>query len=355
MPTVTYTPVVSTNGKFQRSESIFRRWIRANPVDSSDFPAAAGRYHLFVAYACPWANRALALLYMKGLEKCISISVVHPTFIPTRPGEAHVGWHFKSPGDPPLTNTEGHGSIPCDEFLTGGPDPVSGATFVRDLYEESAKSLNLDAATFARSYFSVPILWCKHLRQIVNNESSEIIRMLNSEFNEYASNSSLDLYPLSLRSSIEECNEWIYHGINNGVYTCGFSTTQEAYDAAVVSLFECLDKCESILSKQRYIAGPALTESDIRLFVTLVRFDEVYVVYFKTNCRCIREYPNIMNYCREIYQIPGVRKSVNMDHIKKHYFTSHSKLNLLAIVPKGPDTLKLLREPHNRNRFENNI
>jgi len=221
------------------------------------------------------------------------------------------------------------------------PDTVEGCTYVRDLYDI--------AGAPPGTRFTVPVLWDKQRRTIVNNESSEILRMLNSGFNHLASNPGLDLYPEHLRAAVDEANAWTYDGINNGVYRCGFATQQGAYDEAEAELFAALDRAEGVLSKQRYIAGDTLTEADVRLFMTLVRFDEVYVVYFKTNRRCIREYPNLSNYTRDVYQQPGVKETINMKHIKEHYFTSHPQLNHYAIVPRGPGTD--FDAPHDRGRF----
>ena len=230
---------------------------------------------------------------------------------------------------------------PCfSPYLRGcTPDVLYGSKYVRDLYDKVGAP--------AGTRFTVPILWDKKTHRIVSNESSEIIRDLNSRFNDFAKNPKLDLYPESLRAEIDSVNEWIYHDINNGVYKCGFAVSQAAYDEAVTNLFNALDKVEAILSARRFIAGDVLTEADVRLFCTLVRFDEVYVVYFKTNKKCIREYPNMSNYVRDVYQTEGMKKSVNMWHIKTHYFTSHPVLNANAIIPAGPDWWDL-DAPHDR-------
>mmetsp|Transcript_12116 Transcript_12116/g.28391 ORF Transcript_12116/g.28391 Transcript_12116/m.28391 type:complete len:215 (+) Transcript_12116:48-692(+) len=199
----------------------------------------------------------------------------------------------------------------------------------------------------------VPVLWDKETGTIVNNESSEIIRILGgAAFDSVAKNPALNLYPAALRPAIDEVNEWVYHKVNNGVYKCGFAKSQAPYDEAVAELFEALDRMEAILGEQRFLAGPAFTEADVRAFVTLVRFDEVYVVYFKTNKARISDYPNLRNYIREIYQMPGVADSVNMAHIKMHYFTSHAHLNPFGVIPAGPDVLTDLVQPHDRARFD---
>jgi len=326
----------SKDGAFQRVDAVHRNVIEPG---SDTYPPEKDRYHLYISYACPWANRCLATMYLKGLEDIIGLSIVHPTWQRTRPdADEHTGWVFRSPDDPPLSNVLGFG-----EFKVAGviPDSVNGAATVRDLYE---------LANDTGGKYSVPVLWDKKTKTIVSNESAEIIRMFNTAFNEggMAKNPDLDIYPERLRDSIDAVNEWIYPGINNGVYRCGFAKSQGAYETAFAELFGALDRCESILATNRYIAGDQLTEADIRLFMTLVRFDEVYVVYFKTNGKAIREYPNIMNYCRELYQIPEIQKSINMEHIKTHYFTSHPTLNNYAIIPVGSDTVSKLLEPHNR-------
>ncbi len=196
--------------------------------------------------------------------------------------------------------------------------------------------------------YSVPILWDKKQNTIVSNESADIVRMLNGEFNDYAKNPKLDLYPAELREAIDSVNAWVYPTVNNGVYRCGFATSQEAYDQAITELTDSFDRIDRILQKQRYIAGDLVTEADIRLFVTLLRFDEVYTVYFKTNTRSVATTPSLLNYCREIYQLPGVKETVNMDQIKAHYYCSHVELNSHSIIPRGPNFMKLLEEPHNR-------
>lgn len=333
---------VSKSGAFVRTDSTFRDVISSGP--DAKYPVATGRYHLYVANACPWAHRALIVRALKGLEDSISVSVVHSTWQRTRPddpNDEHCGWVFRSPEDPPLTNSAGHGSFGCEGCV---PDTVNGFSTVRQLY---------DKAGFEGSKFTVPVLWDKETGTIVNNESSEIIRILGgAAFDSVAKNPALNLYPAALRPAIDEVNEWVYHKVNNGVYKCGFAKSQAPYDEAVAELFEALDRMEAILGEQRFLAGPAFTEADVRAFVTLVRFDEVYVVYFKTNKARISDYPNLRNYIREIYQMPGVADSVNMAHIKMHYFTSHAHLNPFGVIPAGPDVLTDLVQPHDRARFD---
>ncbi|KAL9224332.1 hypothetical protein vseg_000376 [Gypsophila vaccaria] len=315
---------MSNSGAFTRSPSTFRNFISREP--GSPFLPESGRYHLYISYACPWASRCISMLKIKGLENAISFSSVKSKWERTKEDDAHMGWVF------PISDTEEPGAE---------SDHLNGAKSIRALYEL--------ASTNYSGKYTVPVLWDKKLQTIVNNESSEIIRMLNSEFNDIAENAVLDLYPQHLRNKIDEVNEWTYDTINNGVYKCGFATKQEPYDEAVDKLFEALDKCEEILGKQRYISGNSLTEADIRLFVTLIRFDEVYTVYFKCNKKQLREYPNLFNYTKDIFQFPGMSSTVNMAHIKKHYYGSHPTLNTYGIIPRGPNID--FSAPHDRDRF----
>ncbi|KAI6703074.1 hypothetical protein NL676_012210 [Syzygium grande] len=297
---------MSDSGAFLRTASTFRNFILRDP--SSQFPAESGRYHLYISYACPWASRCLAYLKIKGLDKDISFTSVKPRWERTKESDEHMGWVF------PSSDTEEPGAE---------PDPLNGA--------------------------KIPVLWDKKLKTIVNNESSEIIRMFNTEFNHMAENAALDLYPSHLQTRIDETNEWIYDAINNGVYKCGFARKQGPYDEAVKKLFDALDKCEEILGKQRYICGNTLSETDIRLFVTLIRFDEVYVVHFKCNKKLLHEYPNLFNYTKDIFQVPGMSSTVNMEHIKRHYYGSHPTINPFGIIPFGPNIN--YSSPHDRERF----
>lgn len=308
----------------------------------AEFPAESGRYHLFVAYACPWAHRTLLVRSLKGLEKHIDVTIVHPVWQRTRPDsdtDQHAGWVFGQPDGEPLVNKDGNGGPFPSAYPGNEPEPFFGCKSIREVYEQ---------ANDTGGKYSVPVLWDKKKGTIVSNESSEIIRMFNSQLNEFAGNPELDLYPEAMRETIDEINSWVYPTINNGVYRCGFAKSQEAYDEAITELTESFDKTESILQKQRYIAGDKFTEADIRLFVTLLRFDEVYVVYFKTNTRSVARSDAILNYCREIYQMPGVKETVNMEQIKTHYYCSHPILNHYSVIPRGTDFVKLLEEPHNR-------
>ena len=301
---------------------------------------------MYVSYACPWAHRTLMFRALKGLTDVISVTVVHPVWQKTKPGsDEHAGWMFGS-ADPTTKeewkNAAGNGGPFSTHFPETKPDEFVGAKSIREVYE----SVNDQDGKY-----TVPILFDKKTKTIVSNESSEIIRMLNTEFNEFATNPDLDLYPEDMREAIEEVNAWVYPNLNNGVYRCGFAKSQGAYDTAIEDLTAAFDKMDGILRKQRYIAGDRFTEADVRLFVTLVRFDEVYTVYFKTNTRSITHTPAVLNYCREIYQMPGVAETVNMKHIKYHYYCSHPTLNYYSIVPKGNQFEKLLQEPHDRDKM----
>lgn len=297
----TWNRQIDEQGEFVRKETAFRSWIKSD--GSSDFPPETGRYHLYVSLACPWAHRTLIYRKLKGLEHVISVDVVDPIL----PGQ---GWTFQksSPG------------------TTG--DTVNGLDILRQVYELASPGYD--------GVVTVPVLWDTTGKTIVNNESSGIIRMFNTEFQHLADNPGLDLYPGELRESIDGINSWVYEEINNGVYRAGFARTQKAYSSAVSRLFAALDRAESILARRRYLCGDTLSEADIRLFVTLVRFDAVYVAHFKCNIRRIVDYPNLWGFTRDIYQLPGVAETVNMEHIKRHYFESHRHINPFGIVPDGP-------------------
>jgi len=298
----TWETEVEEDGAFVRHQTSFRQRCSADP--GAEFPAEANRYHLYVSYACPWAHRTLLVRGLKGLGSVISVDVVDPIL-------PRSGWSFD-------TGTTG---------ATG--DRVNGFKDLREAYFSSNPSYE--------GAITVPVFWDKNTGKIVNNESSEIIRFLNSEFQAFAEHRELDLYPEPLRERIDELNDWIYPAINNGVYRCGFATTQAAYSAAFELLFEAMQRVEDILSKQRYLTGDQITEADVRLFTTLVRFDAVYVTHFKTNLRRVVDYPGIWRFVRDIYQLPGVAATVNMTHIKRHYFESHRHINPSGIVPDGPE------------------
>ncbi len=286
------------SGRFQRAVSSFRNWIE----EGGRFSPEACRYHLYVSFACPWAHRTLIFRKLKGLEDMISVSVVHPFM-----GED--GWTFEA----------GEGVV---------PDDVNGKRFLREIYVAADETYT--------GRVSVPVLWDKQTSTIVNNESSEIIRMLNSAFDGIGASAG-DYYPDGLRGEIDAINDRVYDTVNNGVYKCGFAASQSAYDEAVSALFETLDWLEETLSRSRYLTGDAPSEADWRLFPTLVRFDPVYVVHFKCNRKRIIDYPNLWAYTRDLYQVPGVAGTVNLQHIKQHYFTSHTSINPQGLVPAGPD------------------
>ncbi|MEO0772055.1 MAG: glutathione S-transferase family protein [Pseudomonadota bacterium] len=296
----------STGGAFKRSTSAFRNWItedgRAGPTGDAGFAAESGRYHLYVSYACPWAHRALIFRALTELEDHIGVSAVHPDM-----GED--GWTFDA----------GY------EGATG--DQLYGLPFLRDIYVKA------DPGVSGR--VTVPVLWDKERETIVSNESSEIIRMFNSAFDRLTDNS-LDFWPEDMREAIEPVNARIYGTLNNGVYKAGFATSQEAYDAAVHPLFDTLDWLEARLADNRYLMGDQITEADWRLFTTLIRFDLVYHLHFKCNRARIIDYPNLWGYLRELYQWPGVKETVNFDHIVRHYHYSHETVNPHRIIPINP-------------------
>jgi glutathionyl-hydroquinone reductase len=305
-------------GRFERPQTVFRNWITADgsagPTGDGGFAAAAGRYHLYVALACPWAHRTLIFRKLKKLEDVISVSIVEPINI-------EFGWAFGPAG-------------------SATADTANGRAKLSDIYLLSAPGFT--------GRVTVPVLWDKERHTIVNNESAEIIRMLNSAFARFT-DVATNYYPPPLREEIDTVNRDVYAQVNNGVYRAGFATTQGAYEEAFLALFGRLDALEARLSRQRWLVGEAQTEADWRLFTTLVRFDAVYFGHFKCNLRRIVDYPNLSNYLRDLYQTPGVAETVNFDHIKRHYYGSHRRINPTGIVPLGP-ALDLMA-PHDRGRF----
>ena len=294
-----------TGGRFERQDSAFRNWVTpdgsAGPSGEAGFKAEAGRYHLYVSLACPWAHRTLIFRKLKKLEDLISLSVVH--------------WHM---GEEGWTFEKGRGVI---------ADSVNGADKLHQVYTAAKPDYT--------GRVTVPVLWDKERKTIVSNESAEIIRMFNSAFDGLTA-STLDFYPKALRGEIDAVNETVYHSVNNGVYKAGFATQQEPYEKAFDALFAALDDLEARLSRQRYLAGSRITEADWRLFTTLVRFDPVYHGHFKCNLKRLADYPNLWAYTRELYQVPGVAETVDLHHIKHHYYGSHPTVNPSGIVPKGP-------------------
>jgi len=309
---------IDRSGRFQRAKTTFRNWITvdgsAGPTGTDGFKAEPGRYHLYVSWACPWAHRTFIFRKLKKLEDIISISFVDNLL-------GSDGWTFNQ-------NDGGSG------------DHLYGKEFLRDIY--------LKADPHYTGRVSVPVLWDKQRETIVNNESAEIIRMLNSAFDQW-SPVSADFYPEDLREEIDALNEEIYANVNNGVYRCGFARTQDAYEEAFDALFSTLDKLEERRATNRYLTGPRLTEADWRLFTTLLRFDPVYVGHFKCNLKRLVDYPNLFGFTRELFQMPGVAETVRIDDIKEHYYRSHESINPKRIVPKGP--LIDYTAPHRREHL----
>ncbi len=289
----------NSNGEFKRQDSKFRNWLTADgsegPNGEPGFKAEQGRYHLYVSLACPWAHRTLIFRALKGLDAYIDVTVVEPLMLEN-------GWEVK--------------------------DPLYGFDYMYELYLKADRSYE--------GRVTVPVLWDKQTETIVSNESADIIRMLNESFN-HLTEDDQDFYPEAKREEIDAINERVYETINNGVYRAGFATSQEAYEKAYQKLFESLDWVEAILKKQRYLVGDAITEADWRLFTTLIRFDAVYYGHFKTNRQRIADYPAISKYVRELYNVPGVKETVNFEHIKGHYYGSHKTINPTGIIPAGPN------------------
>ena len=307
----------STGGRFKRDISRFRSWVTpdgaAGPTGTSGFKAEAGRYHLYVSYACPWAHRTLIIRKLKGLEDMISLSVVH--------------WYMADHG---WTFADGNGVI---------ADPIHDADYMFQVYQAA------DSDYTGR--VTVPVLWDREKDTIVSNESADIIRMFNSAFDSAGATAG-DYYPEPLRDEIDEINSRVYSTVNNGVYKSGFATTQDAYEEAVEPLFESLEWLDDRLSTRRYLLGDRITEADWRLFTTLLRFDPVYFGHFKCNRRRIVDFEHLWPYVRDLYQVPGVADTVHMDHIKSHYYASHDTINPTRIVPVGPDID--FSEPHGRDQ-----
>ena len=308
------------NGRYERQDSLFRNWVTtdgsADPSGEGGYKAEAGRYHLYVSLACPWAHRTTIMRKLKGVEDMISMSVVNSLM-------GSDGWTFDA----------GPGVI---------PDDINHTNRLHEIYTKAVPKCN--------SRVTVPVLWDKHNATIVSNESSDIIRMLNNAFDQIGALSG-DFYPEELRTEIDNLNSFIYPSINNGVYRAGFAGTQEAYDEAVVSLFNSLDQLEERLASKRYLTGDTITEADWRLFTTLIRFDPVYFGHFKCNISRLIDYPNLWGYLKDLYQVPGIAETVDIDHIKAHYYASHTHINPTAVVPQGP---KLdYSTPHGRENTGN--
>jgi putative glutathione S-transferase len=303
----------SEAGEFVRQEDAFRDWISDD--GSTRYPAVAGRYHLYISLACPWASRTLIVRNLKGLQEIIGLTVVDPL-------RDERGWKF---GDGP-----GHSS-----------DPINGFKFLSEAYLASDRKY--------RGRVTVPVLWDKENHRIVNNSEDDICRMFNSAFNKFAS-PDFDLFPKEIESEQSELSGFIYENINNGVYKAGFASAQRVYEKNCRAVFAALDKMEESLSKNRYLLGKKFVETDWRLFCTLIRFDAVYYVHFKCNVRRIVDYKNLDGYLLDLYQQPGIAETVNLDHIKRHYYMTHEEINPSRIVPIGPDLD--LERPHNREKME---
>ncbi|WCG83612.1 glutathione S-transferase family protein [Pectobacterium sp. A5351] len=314
----TWYETKSTGGHFKRSESAFRNWVTPDGTPGltgkGGFPAQSGRYHLYVSLACPWAHRTLLMRQLKGLEDHIAVSVVHPLMLDH-------GWTFG-------TDFEG---------ATG--DSLYQHEFLYQLY--------LHAKPDYSGRVTVPVLWDTEQHTIVSNESADIIRMLNSAFDGVGATAG-DYYPEALRAQIDELNGWIYDKVNNGVYKAGFATSQSAYDEAATTVFAALSDLEAILAKQRYLTGDRLTEADLRLWTTLIRFDPVYHTHFKCDKYRLSDYPNLFGFLRDIYQMPGIADTVDMAHIRHHYYRSHGTINPHGVISLGPE--QDLNQPHHRDK-----
>lgn len=320
-----FTKEESASGEFERQEDAFREWISND--GSTRYPAAAGRYHLYVSLACPWASRTLILRKLKGLEQTVGVTVVDPF-------RDDNGWAFR---DPERSRPGLSGDL--DKFES--TDPVNHFKYLHEAYAATDP-------TFA-GRVTVPVLWDKEKRKVVNNCEDDICVMFNGVFDEFAANKSVDFFPADIAKEHEDLANSIYENINNGVYRAGFATRQAPYERACRRLFDALDQIEVRLSKSRYLFGRRIVEADWRLFCTLIRFDAVYYLHFKCNLRRVSDYPNLHTYLLDLYQHPGVAETVNLDHIKRHYYMTHEQINPSRIVPLGP--ILDLEAPHGREHL----
>jgi glutathionyl-hydroquinone reductase len=311
----TWTRQITEDGAFARQPTSFRGEIGHGPEDLH--PAEPGRYHLYVSLACPWAHRTLIVRALKGLEHVVSVDVVHPHL-------TDKGWSFDT------------------AFPGATGDTVAARQLLREAYVAADPKFD--------GVVTVPVLWDKRLGTIVNNESAEIVRMLNSSFQRWARRPEVDLYPSNLRGIIDETNAWVYADINNGVYRSGFAHSQQAHESAVERLFAALDRVEALLTRQDFLCGNVLTEADVRLFVTLIRFDAVYHTHFKCNRRTVLQSQALVRYMAEIHRLPGVAATVDLDHVRHHYYGSHKHINPSGLIPKGPDVLAALADARARSR-----
>ena len=337
----------------QVEETIWRDFVSKAP--GAKFPPEPGRYHLYCSYACPGSHRALIVRALKGLEGVIGVTSLHPVWRLTKPHDSmdkHRGWVFGNPGGDPFSNTIHKGGPFPAAYSDNEPDPHNALPngrppfSVRDLYE---------LANDTSGKYTVPLLWDTHLQTIVNNESSDIAYMFNSSFNSLARHPELDLYTeddVAEKAKLSQVSDWLSPLMIHGVYRCGFAKTQWAYDRAINDLCAAFDRADDILERQRYLTGnDALTDVDIRLFVTLLRFDEVYNIYFKANARLVLLTPSLLNFCRDIYQMPGVAATCNMEQIKAHFFASHAEWNKYSVIPRGLGFMELLDMPHDRAKL----
>ena len=327
-------------------ETIWRDFVSTKP--DAKFRAEPGRYHLYCSYACPGSHRVLIIRALKGLEHVISVTFLHPVWRltnPEDPDDKHRGWVFGDPKGVPFSNTIGKGGPFPPSYPGNEADPNFNASSIREIYE---------FAQDTSGKYTIPVLWDTKLNTIVNNESSDISYMLNSSFNEFAQNPELDLYTEDDevgKAKLHEVSTWLSPLMIHGVYRCGFAKTQWAYDRAINDLCTAFDRADDILENQRFLTGDDLTDADIRLFVTLIRFDEVYAVYFKANARLVMLTPSLLNFCRDIYQMPKIRETVNMQQIKAHFYASHAEWNKYSVVPRGLGFMELLDMPHNRQEL----
>jgi putative glutathione S-transferase len=332
--TAQFSSETSEAGEFQRQEDAFREWISND--GSTFYPAVAGRYHLYVSLACPWASRTVVFRELKGLEEAVGMTIVDPI-------RDEKGWAFRDPNLPGGTRSVASGKKDDTEVVPPSTDSINGFHYLSEAY--AATDSNFDGRV------TVPALWDKETKKIVNNCEDDICPMFNSAFNAVAKNKDVDLFPKDIEAEHAKLADFIYDNINNGVYKTGFATRQRPYEISCRKLFEALDQLEERLSKSRYLFGKRIVEADWRLFCTLVRFDVVYYIHFKCSVRRIFDYPNLQGYLMDLYQQPGIAETVSFDHIKRHYYMTHTQINPMRIVPLGPKLDLTLR--HGRESKSN--
>lgn len=344
--TIKSSPGLKISTDLMEDVTVWRDFISSEP--GSKFPPEAGRYHLYCSYACPGSHRALIVRALKGLDKAISVSFLHPVWRLTNPDDPfdkHRGWVFGNPEGEPFGNTINKGGPFPSAYEGNDPDPEFNAFSIREIYEYAEDT---------SGKFTIPLLWDRKLKTIVNNESSDIAYMFNSCLNDFAENPDLDLYTEDNaveKAKLSAVSEWLSPLMIHGVYRCGFAKTQWAYDRAINDLCAAFDRADDTLEQQRFLTGDTLTDADVRLFVTLFRFDEVYTIYFKANARLVMLTPSLLNFCREMYQLPGVAETCNMEQIKAHFFASHAEWNKYSVIPRGLGFMELLDMPHDRAKL----